>query len=109
MGGYFAAVGTPPSNLLVAPQGPVTCAAFRPGEVSFLYPLGPGSRPALPPGFTAILIVAKDGGPHGPDAIGFVGPAPIQTFTGCGFATPQALAAAATAMPLTTGSITVHP
>jgi hypothetical protein len=108
-GGYFAAAGTPPSNVLVAPQGPVTCAAFRPGEVSFLYPLGPGSRPDLPGAPTAILIVAKDGGPQGPDAIGFVGPAPVQTFAGCGFDSPQALAAGAAALPLTSGSITVRP
>lgn len=105
--GYFSAMGTPPANLLIAPQGPVTCAAFHGDEVAFLYPLAAGSKPAFPPNATAILIYARAGGP-GIGRIGFTPPLPTATFNNnCGLSTPQALGAKTTALPITTGTITV--
>ena len=106
--GYFSAVAIAPAGALVAPQGPVTCAAVTGNTVSFLYPLARGSRPAVLADRTAILIVAVDGGPSGPDRIGFIGPAPTATFGDrCDLATPQAVAALASAQPVLTGSVTV--
>lgn len=105
--GRFAAAGNFGTGALIAPQGPVTCAAFHGDTVSFLYPLE-GNRPPFPPDATAILIVAKAGGP-GVGKIGFIGPAPAATFANsCAPSSPQALAASAAALPLTTGSISVE-
>ncbi len=104
--GYFSATGNFGTGVLVAPQGPVTCAEFSGTTVSFLYPLE-GSRPPLPPGATAILIVATAGGP-GVGKIGFVGPAPTATFLGrCDLASPQGVVASAAQLPLTSGAISV--
>jgi hypothetical protein len=104
--GYFAAAGNFGTDVLVAPQGPVTCADITGDTVSFLYPLE-GSRPPLPSDATAILIVATAGGP-GIGKIGFVGPAPTATFLGrCDQTSPQALAARVAQLPLSSGGITV--
>jgi hypothetical protein len=105
--GFFHAMGTPPSNILLAPQGPVTCAAFRGDEVSFLYPLAAGSQPPLPPNATAILIYAKAGGP-GVGKVGFTGPLPTAVFGGnCDFSSLEGTAAQADAQPLSSGSVSV--
>lgn len=69
--GYFRAAGVPPSDLLIAPQGPATCVEVRGNTVGFLYPLAEGSRPAALEG-SNVLITAVDNGPGHPDAIGFV-------------------------------------
>ena len=110
--GYFAA-SVVPSGGLIAPQGPVTCAAFDGKTVSFLYPLNEKTSPPVPPNLTAILIVAKDGGPNGAgDTVGFFGPAPIVAFGGnnCSFSTlPSAVAGNITMLPLVSGDVTVEP
>jgi hypothetical protein len=80
--GYFKAVATQPGGLLVAPEGPVTCARFEGNKVGFLYPLEDDTRPALAKG-TYILITAEDNGGNGRDKIGFVGPAPKAAFPDC--------------------------
>lgn len=107
--GYFSA-NVVPLGQFVAPQGPITCAAFDGNTVSFLYPLNEKSNPAVLAG-TAILIVAKDGGDSG-DEIGFVGPAPLPVFGGnqCGFATlPSTLARNFIKLPVVSGGVTVEP
>jgi hypothetical protein len=80
--GYFKGVGTQPAGLLIAPQGPVTCAEFDGNKVGFLYPLEDNTRPFLLKG-TYILISAEDNGGHGRDKIGFLGPAPREAFPDC--------------------------
>lgn len=105
--GFFRAVGVGPTGAVVAPQGPVTCAAFQGDEVSFLYPLTTGSRPPLPSGATAILIYGKAGGP-GVGKVGFTPPLPTASFGNkCDFTTPQAIATKASAQPVVTGAVTV--
>jgi hypothetical protein len=80
--GYFKAVATQPGGLLVAPQGPVTCAEFDGNKVGFLYPLEGATRPCLLKR-TYIMITAEDNGGHGRDKVGFLGPAPREAFPGC--------------------------
>lgn len=99
--GTFEAAGIPPSDVLVAPRGPITCAEIDGNTVSFVYPLGEGSRPAPLANVTEVLITATDGGPGGTDGIVFSGPVPIGTFGAtCGPlpGLPQ---------PVTAGDITV--
>ena len=106
--GYFAATVVP-SGGLVAPQGPVTCAAFDGDTVSFLYPLNEKSNPPALAG-NGILIVAKDGGATG-DEIGFFGPAPLIAFQGnqCGFSTlPSTVGRNFAKLPVVTGDVTVR-
>lgn len=103
--GYFRATGNFGSGVLIAPEGPVTCAVFQGDEVSFLYPLV-GNKPPVPPNSTSILIYAKAGG-VGQGKTGFF-MAPTATFGNkCGFETPQAIAAKTDALPLTKGSVSV--
>jgi hypothetical protein len=103
--GTFQAAGTPPSNILIAPKGPNTCADIQGDTVAFYYPFAAGSTPPPNPALTGLLIVAVDGGQTGHDKIGF---APVVGGqVDCSVSGPMATAAKATALPLTSGEITV--
>lgn len=106
--GYFKALVTLTGGAINV-QGPVTCAAFDGKTVSFLYPLNEQSSPPLVG--TAILVVAKDGGPNpADDAVGFAGPLPIAAFGGnvCDLQTlPAQVASNIVTLPLGSGFITV--
>ena len=80
--GYFKGVATQPGGLLVAPEGPITCARFEGNKVGFLYPLEDNTRPFILKS-QYIMIVGEDNGGHGRDKIGFIGPAPKVAFPGC--------------------------
>ncbi|MBW0102779.1 hypothetical protein [Pseudonocardia sp. KRD291] len=69
--GDFEAAGVPPSDLLIAPQGPATCVDVRGNTAGFLYPVNEEGRPAVLKGQN-ILITVVDGGPGGQDFIGFL-------------------------------------
>ncbi len=107
--GYFAATPASIPGGVPAPQGPVVCAVFDGHSVTFLYTLNEKSNPPELAG-TQVLVVATDGEPQGEgDTIGFFGPAPAATFgQGCDPTSPQAVAAAATALPVGAGDISVH-
>jgi hypothetical protein len=87
--GYFKAVATAPFGILIAPEGPVTCAEFDGNKVGFLYPLRDETRPFFAKG-QYIMIVAEEN-VHGPDKVGFLGPAPRAAFPGCNPDFPPAM------------------
>lgn len=105
--GNFKAAGTPPSDILIAPKGPNTCADIQGDTVAFYYPFAEGSMPPPNPGVTGLVVVGVDGGAAGPDRIGFA-PVPAGAVD-CSVSGPTATGAKATALPVTSGDIKVTP
>jgi hypothetical protein len=104
--GYFQAAA-PLSANVIAPRGPITCSDVEGTDVSFYYPFGTGSVPPPNPALTGIVIYAHDGGATG-DTIAFA-PVNAGVLPDCSLASPLVTGLKLTALPVTTGGITVTP
>lgn len=99
------AAATPPGNAVIHPRGPVACADIKGHDVGFYYPFGAGSFPPPNPGVTGLMIYAFDGGATG-DKIGFA-PVLANANADCSLTSPTVMGAKATALPVTSGNITI--
>jgi len=75
--GYFKGYLTKPGNILLAPQGPITCADIEGNKIGLLYKVEDNSRPFFLKG-QYVFVTAEDHGGHGRDRVGFYGPVPKQ-------------------------------